>query len=256
MKQNMKKDLEIVKGIAKKVGIFIIVVIAYLLSRIWAGLVYIYQKRGHIKKFFKRNIWKMGLVLSICWICLLLHLNAKQHELIILQDQLIQEQRQYIKEQSEIIQDVIKTKKEIEKVKPKLNQGQLWREACIFVGKVRSFQIPLDVALLSARAESNFDPNVHGPCGEWGTHQATYWTMRKYFPRANARELIYWEVASWVHLEECWQKAQGDTFLTLAYHNAGMNWSRPERAMRAAWKHLSRCRDLYRKMDLNLIEVV
>jgi hypothetical protein len=156
-----------------------------------------------------------------------------------------------LKENEQLKQDykypVERVEKQMKKFIPKADQDKLREKAITFVGKQRAFKIPLKVAMVSAEAESCYNINAKGPFGERGTHQAMYATMRRYFPKCDG-SLIYWEVASWLHLQDCFEKSGRNLYLTLAYHNSGTNRT-PLSAYRVAWKHVNRCRRIARGLS-------
>lgn len=149
-------------------------------------------------------------------------------------------------EAEKVIEDVEKVEREMKRFIPKEDKRK--KEAVIFVGKARAFGLPLKVAMVSAEAETCYNMRAVGPFGERGTHQAMYFTMRNYFPDCNG-DLIYWEVASWLHLRECYERSGRNLFLTVAYHNSGMHRS-ADSAYRVAWKHVSRCRRIARGLSV------
>jgi hypothetical protein len=149
-------------------------------------------------------------------------------------------------EAEKVIEDVEKVEKAMRRFIPKEDRRR--KEAAIFVGKARAFGLPLKVAMVSAEAETCYNINAKGPFGEKGTHQAMYATMRRYFPKCDG-SLIYWEVASWLHLQDCFEKSGRNLFLTLAYHNSGTNRT-PLSAYRVAWKHVNRCRRIARGLSV------
>jgi len=148
-------------------------------------------------------------------------------------------------EAEKIINEVNKVEKEMRKYIP--NKTKRKKAAIIFVGKTRAFELPLKVAMVSAEAETCYNIYAQGPYGERGTHQAMYFTMRRYFPNCNG-DLIYWEAASWLHLEECYKRSGRDLFGTVAMHNAGYGRG-VSYAMRAGWKHVNRCRRIARGLS-------
>jgi hypothetical protein len=150
-------------------------------------------------------------------------------------------------EKQQIINEVERVEKEMRRLYPKKEQEKLRQEAITFVGKTHAFEIPLRVAMVSAEAESCYNINAKGPFGERGTHQAMYATMRRYFPKCDG-SLIYWEVASWLHLQDCFEKSGRNLYLTLAYHNSGTNRT-PLSAYRVARKHVNRCRRIARGLS-------
>jgi hypothetical protein len=151
-------------------------------------------------------------------------------------------------EKQQIINEVERVEKEMRRLYPKKEQEKLRQEAITFVGKTHAFEIPLRVAMVSAEAETCYIMNARGPFGERGTHQAMYATMRRYFPKCNG-DLIYWEVASWLHLKESYEKSGRDLFGTLAMQNAGHNRG-VAYAKKAAWKHVNRCRRIARGLSV------
>jgi hypothetical protein len=157
-----------------------------------------------------------------------------------------------LKENEQLKQDykypVERVEQQMKKFIPKADQDKLREKAITFVGKQRAFKIPLRVAMVSAEAETCYNMNARGPFGERGTHQAMYATMRRYFPKCNG-DLIYWEVASWLHLKESYEKSGRDLFGTLAMQNAGHNRG-VAYAKKAAWKHVNRCRRIARGLSV------
>jgi hypothetical protein len=157
-----------------------------------------------------------------------------------------------LKENEQLKQDykypVERVEKQMKKFIPKADQDKLREKAITFVGKQRAFKIPLRVAMVSAEAETCYNMNARGPFGERGTHQAMYATMRRYFPKCDG-SLIYWEVASWLHLKDCYEASGRDLFGTVAMHNAGRHRG-VAYAMRAGWKHVSRCRRIARGLSV------
>jgi soluble lytic murein transglycosylase-like protein len=180
----------------------------------------------------KLSIAVMVLVIALAIQC---EVTERRHMEELRQKDLLMQQ--YQTDQDEIN----KTLKEMRKYKPKASR----KEACQFVAKTKYFGIPGKVARLSAAAETQYTMTARGPCGERGTHQAMYFTMRAYFPEADAGNVMYWEVASWLYLKECFDRAGGRVLETVARHNSGRENRNP---MWAARKHVSRCRVILRRM--------
>ncbi len=179
-------------------------------------------------------------IILFMFICFRTGINVMESKLDAAQELLIEKQQ--------IINEVERVEKEMKRLYPKKERGKLRQEAITFVGKTHAFEIPLRVAMVSAEAETGYNINAVGSFKERGTHQAMYATMRRYFPKCDG-SLIYWEVASWLHLKDCYEASGRTLFGTVAMHNAGRHRG-VAYAMRAGWKHVNRCRRIARGLSV------
>lgn len=182
--------------------------------------------------------WITPLFVILFWLGYQYEHDPRLQKYKIMLEQKEQQLQQYRQDQEEIE----KTIREMRKYRPNATR----QEACVFVGKQKAFGLPGKVARLSAAAETEFNMNAVGIFGERGTHQAMWFTKEAYFP-GTPDKLIYYEVASWLYLKECYERAGRQPILTVAYHNSGYNRT-PASAYRAAWRHVSRCRRILRGM--------
>lgn len=151
-----------------------------------------------------------------------------------------------IESMKETCDEVEKARKEIKRVR-KIKSAELIKISAQIVAASYEFKIPAKEIMLCANAETEFHPAAVGPCGEHGMIQVMRGTFYAILPKGDFEDRDQCFVAGMMYLKECWELSGHREIATLAMYNAG-NGRGVEYAMGRAWKHVSRCRTILRRM--------
>lgn len=152
----------------------------------------------------------------------------------------------------EIVGDIYEVEETALRVNRNINRDQAREIARKIVGASRKYEIPLQLAVYTAWAESDFHWRVSGPCGERSMVQVmrrTFYGMR---PNGDYNDLDQVFDAGMHYLRVCWQRAQeragGNFLVAMAYYNAGSGWP-PDVALRRASVHVRRVQGIMTKAE-------
>jgi len=152
----------------------------------------------------------------------------------------------------DLVKEVQQTYEIVQHRRPDLSWERAWEKAQKLTYGARKYDLPLDLVIVTAWAESDFHWDARGPCGEKSMMQVTYSTFRGMRPGGDWNDLEQVFDAGLHYLRVCYQKQQqrapDDPLVVFAYYNAGGSWT-PLTAKQKAHKHVSRVQTVFRRME-------
>jgi hypothetical protein len=141
------------------------------------------------------------------------------------------------REQAEpVLRDVEKVKQEIRENQPKMPAAKLHRTALLIVAGHQLYpDSPLNFKLACIKMETEFNPDVVGPCGEHGLFQIYLPSFGAWYSYRDWGNQTKEFIAGLIHYNECYKVARkacpGDEKerlkLSLTLHNSGYGWRNP-----------------------------
>jgi hypothetical protein len=141
-----------------------------------------------------------------------------------------------IRENESFKNDVQKVEKEIRKNQPKMNSVKAYNTAVLIVAGHRVYpESPLEFKMACIKMETEFNPDVVGPCGEHGLFQIYLPSFGAYYRLGKWGNPMKEFIAGLLHYNECYKvalKACPDNEkerlkLSLTLHNSGYGWRNP-----------------------------
>ena len=148
-----------------------------------------------------------------------------------------------VRQQMELIGEISYASNFIRYRRPELSFKRVWWKSQKLVYGAKRYAIPLNFAIATAWAESDFHWNALGPCGEKSMVQvmrSTFYGMR---PNGDWNDLNQVLDAGLHYLRVCYQRQQqrapSREKVVFAYYNAGSKHD-PDVALKRSWRHMRR----------------